>query len=241
MTHNSILVILTNTKEIPSRSGEMPESGNRTGFDVKEVAYLYECLCKQHQVPLIFATPRGGEATIDPNSMEQARNDEIVKRFMKDHEAMDKIKNTKRLSEVKNQKFAGCVFPGGAGVLFDLPNESSISEVVNEVYRCKEAFIAAIGHGLAALINVKTEKGELLLKGKRVTCQTLEEEKELKLERVLPYMIEDKLKQIGAQFEKVNKFQPHVVEDGRLITAQNSYSTKEWIEAIGRHQNMNRI
>lgn len=242
--HNTILVVLTNTREIPQHRGGSEErdvdpSMNRTGFDIKEVAYLYECLYKSHKCQLVFATPKGGEAPIDPLTMEASRNDETVAKFMKDHEAMNYIKNTKRLRDLENQKFLGVVFPGGAGVLFDLPNEHSINEIVREVYPRRDSFIAAIGHGLAALLNVKTDKGELWLRGKRVTCQTLEEEKELKLERALPFMIEEKLKQIGAKIEKASKFQPNVVEDERLITAQNNYSVKQWVESISRHCNMN--
>jgi putative intracellular protease/amidase len=171
--------------------------------------------------------------------MEASRNDEVVAKFMKDHEAMQKIKSTKKIRDVENQRFMGAIFPGGAGVLFDLPNEPTVNEIVQTIYPRREGFIAAIGHGLAALLNVKTDKGELWLRGKRVTCQTLEEERELKLERALPFMIEEKLKQIGAKFEKANKFQPHVVEDERLITAQNNYSVKEWVQAIERHCRMN--
>lgn len=243
MTHQSILVVLTNTTDM-SQGHNREEYGNnpnpeanpnRTGFDIKEVAYVYECLYKQHNVPLIFASPKGGDAHPDPRTMEANQHDHIVQKFMKDHEAMNKIKNTKKLRDVQNQKFHGVIFPGSAGVLFDLPNDNNVMEIVPETWEKQKGFIAAIGHGLAALINVKTEKGDLFLKGKRVTCQSLEEERELKLERVLPYMIEDKLKQIGAKFEKVNKFQPHVVVDERLITAQNNISTKEWVEAIGRH------
>lgn len=243
-THNSILVVLTNTREIPQHRGGQEErdvdpSSNRTGFDIKEVAYLYECLTKSSKCQLVFATPKGGEAPIDPHSMESSRNDEVVAKFIKDHEAMQNIKNTKKLRDLENQKFLGVVFPGGAGVLFDLPNEHSINEIIRAIYPRHDSFVAAIGHGLAALLNVKTEKGELWLRGKRVTCQTLEEEKELKLERVLPFMLEEKLKQIGAKIEKASKFQPNVIEDERLITAQNSYSVKKWTEAIGRHCNMN--
>ena len=242
--HNSILVVLTNTRELPQQHGrEAPSSEEggltRTGFDIKEVAYLYECLYKKHNCHLVFVTPKGGEAPIDPLTMEASRNDEIVARFLKDNEAIQCIKNTKRIRDVEEQTFMGVVFPGGAGVLVDLPNESSVNEIVREIYPRRSSFVAAIGHGLAALLNVKTEKGDLWLRGKRVTCQTLEEEKELKLERNLPFMIEEKLKQIGAKVEKATKFQPHVVEDERLITAQNNYSVKEWVEAISRHSRMN--
>jgi putative intracellular protease/amidase len=238
-SHSHVLVVLTNTRELPTTGRDTEDINTRTGFDIKEVAYLYECLTKEHKIELIFASPKGGEAYIDPCSMDTSRNDEIVAKFMKDQDAMQKIKNTKKLRDVRSQKFLGAVFPGGAGVLIDLPNEAMVNDIVQEIYPRHEGFVAAIGHGLAALLNVKSEKGDLWLRGKRVTCQTLEEEKELKLERALPFMIEDKLKQIGAKFEKANKFQPHVVEDERLITAQNNYSVKEWVAAIKRHCRMN--
>lgn len=231
---NNILVVLTNTREL-SYSHERPETTNRTGFDIKEVAYLYECLSKHQKCEITFATPRGGEAPMDPLSWEASKNDETVAKFMKCHEAMNDLKNTKRLSDIQDEEFIGAVFPGGAGVLFDLPNEKLINEIVRDIYPRRSGFIAAIGHGIGALVNVKDEKGEYWLRGKRVTCQTVEEEKELKLERSLPFMLEEKLKQIGAKVEKASKFNPKVVEDERLITAQNNYSTKEWVETISRH------
>jgi putative intracellular protease/amidase len=239
-THNQVLVVLTNTREFPRRNEEYESmtGSNRTGFDIKEVAHLYECLSK-HNIQLIFATPRGGEAHIDPCSLEASKNDDTVSKFLKDSEAMRKIKSTKKLEECRRSQFMGAIFPGGAGVLFDLPNEHIISEIVEEIYPRKQSFIAAIGHGLAALVNVKDKEGEYWLEGKRVTCQTVEEEKDMKLERQLPFMLEEKLKQIGAKVEKASKFSPKVVEDDRLITAQNNRSVKEWIETISRYTRLN--
>lgn len=239
-SHNQVLVVLTNTKEFPRRNEEYETfyGSNRTGFDIKEVAYLYEFLMKQN-IQLVFATPKGGEAYADPCSMEASKNDDIVTKFMKDSEAMRKIKSTKKLEECRRTQFMGAIFPGGPGVLFDLPNEHIINEIVREIYPRKQSFIAAIGHGLAALVNVKESAGDYWLEGKRVTCQTVEEEKDMKLERQLPFMLEEKLKQIGAKVEKASKFSPKVVEDERLITAQNNRSVKEWVETISRYTRLN--
>lgn len=235
-----ILICLTNTCEFRERRdltglNLAAEDAQKTGFDIKEVAYLYEMLSKKHNLELIFASPRGGECFIDPQTCTHSKNDEYVKKFLQDHQALQQIKNTQKLRDLKQENFMCAVFPGGPGVLFDLPNESEINQVVQDIWTRKHGTIAAIGHGIAALLNVKTEKGELWLKNKRVTCQTVEEEKELKLERTLPFMVENKLREIGAKIEKSSVFQPNVVEDERLITAQNNYSTKEWVERIAHH------
>lgn len=235
MQRINVLVVLTNTREFPRR-GQEPggDAQHYTGFDIKEVAYLWEQLCRQN-CSLIFASPRGGEAHIDPGSEEASRNDETVAKFMKDQEAMRRIKDTRRLHDCAETEFVGAVFPGGVGVVFDLPHEPLITELIRDIYPRRYGFIAAIGHGLAALLNVKNEQGEYWLDGKRVTCQTVEEEKELRLEHSLPFMLEERVRQTGAKVEKAGKFSPKVVEDERLITAQNNRSVKEWVEVIGRH------
>lgn len=243
MHHNKVLVVLTNTSTFPhEREREEPSfnaTETRTGFNIKDVAYIYEILSKKN-CSLIFTSPHGGECSIDPRSLETSKNDEVVKRFLNDHEAMHRIKNTRKLHDVADMQFIGAVFPGGPGTLFDLPYERTATDIVSDIYPRRYSFIAAIGHGLAALINVKLEKsGEHWLKGKRVTCQTVEEEKALKIDHRLPFNLEEKLKQLGAKVEKADKFSPKVVEDERLITAQNSDSVREWVETIARHCNPN--
>lgn len=270
----NILVILTSTSEFPEHAsprnnpvqlGINQADSRRTGFNIKEVAYLYDAFSSSstgkgphpppHHQPhqpegrggresnvaidfhgktdLTFASPRGGHCHIDPVSMKQNEYDDIVKRFLSDHRAMEYIKNTERLESVNPERYDAVIFPGGSGVLFDLPNNRKVSDIVTSIWEKNEGCVATIGHGLAALINVKTSKNnEYWLKGKRVTCNTVEEEKDLQLDKALPFMLEHKLKEIGARFEKANKFEPKVVTDERLITAQNVNSTREWIEQI---------
>jgi putative intracellular protease/amidase len=63
------------------------------------------------------------------------------------------------------------------------------------------------------------------VKGKRVTGFTNEEEEELQLTEVVPFLIEDELKRLGAIFEKVPNWQPFSIVDGRLVTGQNPASS----------------
>lgn len=242
---NQILIVLTNTREFPERSrrdisalGLTEEEAHRTGCDIKEVAYLYECLTSsEHQLAgqyqVVIASPRGGECHFDPDSLKSSEHDETVRRFLKDQKAMQLIKNTRKLDEIRPEQFYGVAFPGGPGTLFDLPHNDKINHVVQAIWEENQGFCAAIGHGICALLNVKSRhSNEPILKGRKVTCNTVEEEREMQLDKALPFMVENKLKEIGARFEKSSKFDVNVVVDERIITGQNRNSTKEWVARI---------
>ncbi len=70
-----------------------------------------------------------------------------------------------------------------------------------------------------------TYKDEPLVKGKRVTGFTNGEEEEMKLTKVVPFLVEDELMRLGAIFEKVRDWQPFSIVDGLLVTGQNRASS----------------
>ena len=84
--------------------------------------------------------------------------------------------------------------------------------------------IALVCHSPGVLRHVKYQ-GEPLVKGKHVTGFTDGEEEEVKLTKVVPFLVEDELMRLGAIFEKVRDWQPFSVVDGRLITGQNPASS----------------
>jgi putative intracellular protease/amidase len=65
-----------------------------------------------------------------------------------------------------------------------------------------------------------------------VTGFTNEEEAEVQLTRVVPFLVEDELKRLGAKFEKVPNWQPFSIVDGRLITGQNPASSTSTAQAL---------
>lgn len=239
---NNILIVLTNTRDFPEQHrhpapamGMSAEEARRTGFDVLEVAYLYYCLCHEGSMSVTFASPRGGECYIDPSTMKKSESDEHVRKFIRDTTAMEKIKRTERLESIDPEKYECVVFPGGPGVLFDLPSAPKINELVTHVWERNNGYIATIGHGIAALLNVKSPKThDAWLKGKKVTANTVEEEKDMQLDKALPFLLEQKLREIGARFEKTNKNESYVVLDERLITGQNRNSAREWVQKIAQ-------
>jgi len=76
------------------------------------------------------------------------------------------------------------------------------------------------------------DKGEPLVKGKRVTGFTNGEEEEMKLTKVVPFLVEDELMRLGAIFEKVRNWQPFSIVDGRLVTGQNPTSSTSAAQSL---------
>src|SRR5258705_9545584 len=91
--------------------------------------------------------------------------------------------------------------------------------------------VAAVCHAPGVLHRVKIN-GHPIVKGKRVTGFTNEEEEEVHLTKVVPFLVEDELKRLGAIFEKVPNWQPFSITDGRLITGQNPASSTSAAQAL---------
>ncbi|HUC79313.1 MAG TPA: type 1 glutamine amidotransferase domain-containing protein, partial [Flavisolibacter sp.] len=92
--------------------------------------------------------------------------------------------------------------------------------------------VAAVCHAPSALLNVKDENDEPLVKGKKVTGFTNTEEEGVQLTDVVPYLLEDELKARGGHYSKGSDWGPYVVEDSMLITGQNPASSEEAAERL---------
>ena len=87
-------------------------------------------------------------------------------------------------------------------------------------------------HAPTVLLNVKDEHGNPLVKGRKVSAFTNSEEEAVGLTNVVPHLLEDALKEQGADYHKGDDWAPFAVSDHRLITGQNPASSKPVAEAI---------
>ena len=92
--------------------------------------------------------------------------------------------------------------------------------------------VSFVCHAPAALKNVKNKDGEPLVKGKKVTGFTNTEEELVQLTDVVPFLVEDMLKEKGGIYSKVGDFEPYALEDGLLITGQNPASSEKVAELL---------
>jgi putative intracellular protease/amidase len=151
-------------------------------------------------------------------------------RFKKDKAAQEALAHTVKLADVKAEDFDTVFYPGGHGPMWDLA-ESPVSIALIESFYNSGKPVALVCHAPGVLRHV-TYKGEPLVKGKRVTGFTNEEEEEVQLTKVVPFLVEDELKRLGAIFEKVRNWQPFSVVDGRLVTGQNPASSTTGAQAL---------
>lgn len=69
---------------------------------------------------------------------------------------------------------------------------------------------------MSCLVNVKDEKGVPIVKGRRVTSFSNEEEEAVKLTDAIPFLVETRLKELGGKYEKNEQaWGAHVTVDGQ--------------------------
>ena len=76
----------------------------------------------------------------------------------------------------KGKPIDALLFAGGFGCMWDFPFHPVIDELARHVYEDRKGIVACIGHGSAALLNIRLSNGDLLVAGKECTSTTNEEE-----------------------------------------------------------------
>lgn len=203
------------------------DTGNPTGYHLAEVAQPYYVLAEAGFI-IEFASPKGGQVPMDPNSRDT--DDPVNKRFLEDEIVNNKLGGTLSADQIDPSRYAGIYFPGGHGTMWDLPENPSLAEVTRAV-DAQGGVVAAVCHGPAALLNVKTEDGRWLVEGKRVSVFTDEEERAVELDQVVPFLLASAMTERGAIHEAGDNWQEQVSVDDRLVTGQNPASAR----AVGEH------
>ncbi|WP_101309024.1 type 1 glutamine amidotransferase domain-containing protein [Labilibaculum manganireducens] len=202
---------------------QMGDTGHKTGFWVEEFANPYYTLVDQG-VDITIATPKGGVAPIDPTSDLPQNATEDTKRFNEDAAVQKKINETIALADINFEDYDAVFYPGGHGPLWDLAEDATSAKLIEDFNAAKKP-IAFVCHAPAALRHVKNAQGEFLVKGKKVTGFTNEEEEAVQLTKVVPFLVEDMLKENGGIYSKGDNWAAYAVQDGNLITGQNPASS----------------
>ena len=201
---------------------QLGDTGRKTGFWLEEGAAPY-FVFRDAGVDITLASPKGGQPPIDPKSDLPENQTPAMARFKKDEKAQEAFANTLKLGDVRAEDFDSVFYSGGHGPMWDLA-ESPVSIALIESFYNSGKPVALVCHSPGVLRHVKY-KGEPLVKGKHVTGFTNGEEAEVKLTQVVPFLVEDELLRLGANFEKKANWEPFSIVDGLLITGQNPASS----------------
>ena len=213
----NILMVLTS-------HSDLGDTGKKTGFWIEEFAAPYYVLADAGAI-ITVASPEGGQPPVDPKSEAPDAQTAATKRFYADLDAIDKVAYTIKLSEVNKDDYDAVFYPGGHGPLWDLANDTNSIALIEGFYNTQKP-IAFVCHAPAALIKVKAENGQPLVKGKKMTGFSDTEEEAVGLTKVVPFLLEDELKKLGAHYSKGADWGSYTEQDGLLITGQNPASSE---------------
>jgi putative intracellular protease/amidase len=201
-------------------------TGEATGYYLGEVAHPWEVL-HEAGYEIDFVSPQGDKPPVDGFNLGDATN----KKFWENKYYHDKIDHSFKPSDVDPTAYAAIFYAGGHGAMWDFADNALLSNLAAKIYE-QGGIVAAVCHGPAGLVNIQLSNGKHLVDGKKINAFTNEEERAVKLDNVVPFMLESKLIERGGQFEKSGLWQPHVTVDQRVITGQNPQSAKGVGEAI---------
>ncbi|WP_196889256.1 type 1 glutamine amidotransferase domain-containing protein [Aureivirga sp. CE67] len=200
-------------------------TGYKTGFWLEEFATPYYLL-KDAGIEITIASPKGGQPPIDPKSLSADFATESTKRYDSDKNLHEILKNTLKLKDIDAKKYDAIFYPGGHGPLWDLANDATSISLIESFYANKKP-VATVCHGPAILKNTKTKNGQYIVDGKKVTGFSNTEEAAVQLTEVVPFLLEDMLKENGGIYSKGKDWMPYAIEDGLLITGQNPSSSEK--------------
>lgn len=225
-----VLMILTS-------NNVMGQHGKPTGIWAEELAVPYYALADAGAT-IDFASPRGGAAPFDPQSLKPAGQNEApaVERLVKDETLQRRLAQMPTAASVDASAYDAVFFPGGHGTMWDLPGDAGVQRAVEAAWAAGR-FVAAVCHGPAGLVSARRPDGQSILAGKRVNGFTDEEEAAVGLADIVPFHLEQRMRELGGRFERGAMWSAYAVRDGQLITGQNPMSSAavatELLSALG--------
>lgn len=214
----NILMVLTSHDELGN-------TGRKTGFWLEEFAAPYYAFLEAG-AEVTVASPKGGQPPLDPKSDEPNFQTEQTRRFHADPQAQVVLASTVKLASVSHQDYDAVFYPGGHGPLWDLADDKDSIALIEGTYSAGKP-VALVCHAPGVLRHVKTTDGIPLVRGKKVTGFKNSEEDGVGLTDVVPFLVEDMLKQNGGVYSSGDDWQSYAIQDGLLITGQNPGSSVE--------------
>lgn len=212
-----ILIVLTS-------HDKLGDTGLKTGFWLEEFASPYY-LFKDRDFDITLASPQGGQPPLDPKSDEPDFQTEATKRFKEDIQAQEALATTIPLSTVTHCNYDAIFYPGGHGPLWDLAEDKNSISLIEAFYNSGKP-VGLVCHAPGVLRHVKNPAGKPLVNGKKVTGFSNTEEAAVQLTDVVPFLVEDMLKENGGQYGKGDDWGSHVEIGDNLITGQNPASSE---------------
>jgi putative intracellular protease/amidase len=235
-TPKQVLIVVAN----PSTSTTL---GWPVGFWGAELTHPYYELTERG-IEVTIASPEGGKVEMDALSdprdpSKWSKEDLITMGFVNTPELVSLLEDTPRLSDLDLDEYDAIMVAGGQSPMFTFRDNEDLKAAIRHFYEAEKP-TAIYCHGTAALVDLTLSDGSYLVEGKTVTGFANEEEEfsdKFVGQKVMPWRVEDVLRERGANYINGGLFKAFTARDGRLITGQQQYSGRKVaqivLEALG--------
>jgi len=208
------------------------------GFWGAELTHPYYEL-SERGIDVTIASPKGGklemDALSDPRDESKWSADDLITMgFVNTPTLMALLDDTPRLADLDLDQFDAILVAGGQAPMFSFRDDDDLKRAIVHFYEAEKP-VAAYCHGASALVDAQLSDGSYLVAGKTVTGFANVEEDygdSFVGGKIMPWRVEDALRERGANYVHGGLFKAFVVRDGRLITGQQQYSSRKVAQAV---------
>lgn len=219
-----ILHVVTNVAHYDDES-------HPTGLWLSELAHAWDVFA-EHGFAQDIVSPLGGASPLEPRSLKFPSYDKATKAWHRDPQRMALLENTLRPEQIDPSAYDAIYFTGGHAVMYDFPDSEGLQRITREMWE-QGKVISSVCHGYCGLLNTTLSDGSLLVADRKVTGFAWTEEVLARVDKLVPYNVEEEMKKRGALYEKATlPFVSYAVTDGRLVTGQNPSSAKETAQKV---------
>lgn len=215
-----------------------PNLGWPVGFWAEELAHPYYFFTASG-FEVTVASPNGGKVEVDslsdPRDPSKWSIDDILSLgFLTSPVTASVMENTPRLADLDWSQYDALVICGGLAPMFGFRENADLQRCIASFYESNRV-TCAFCHGVSALVDVKLSNGDYLVTGKTLTgFANVEEDYSDAFvgQKVMPWRLEDALKEHGANYVHGGLFKPFAIRDRNLITGQQQYSARKVADAV---------
>ncbi|GAB2481939.1 type 1 glutamine amidotransferase domain-containing protein [Jatrophihabitans fulvus] len=213
-------------------------NGWPVGFWAAELTHPYYEFT-QRGVEVTVASPDGGRVEFDnlsdPRDPSRWSADDLISLgFVHTPELLALLADTPRLAGLDLDTFDALLICGGQSPMFTFRDHPDLQATVRHFYEA-ERITGALCHGVSALVDVRLSDGRYLVEGRTVTGFANVEEDYGNAAagvEIMPWRLEDVLRERGANYLQAGLFKAFAVRDGRLVTGQQQYSGRAVAEQV---------
>ncbi|WP_327340205.1 MULTISPECIES: type 1 glutamine amidotransferase domain-containing protein [unclassified Streptomyces] len=215
-----ILFVMTGSDHWTLADGSL----HPTGFWAEEAVAPYESF-KAAGYEIVVATPGGVVPTVDRGSLAPEFNDgqENADRVASVLASMSELQQPLDLADVDPADYAAVFYPGGHGPMEDLAVNADSGRLLISALESGLP-LGIVCHAPAAMLAATKDDGTNAFAGYRLTGFTNTEESQAGFADKAAWLLQDRLVEIGTDFQEGEPWAPYVVVDRNLVTGQNPAS-----------------